>query len=62
MPTHYFEGTASVGGEHMCMWIVHLRECLLLKHKLSLLFLSTIAHTYVHTMGGSIHLYMDLSK
>lgn len=63
MPTRYFEGTASVGREHMCMWIVHLGEYLLLEHNLSFLSsLSTIAQMYIHTMGGSTWLYVDIRQ
>lgn len=62
MPTHCSEGTASVGGEHMCMWIVHLREYLVVQSLLSFLFLCTTAQRSAHSMGGSTQLHWDWRK
>lgn len=55
MPTHCFEGTASVGGEHMCMWIVHLRDCLVVNAISPFFSPSTHDSSKVRLLHGWFH-------
>lgn len=55
MPTHCFEGTASVGREHMCMWIVHLRDYLVVNAISPFFSLSTHDSSKVRSLHGWFH-------